>query len=788
MATGLTTHASSTVFDALVDALKGAATYNRDDVVAPAAILWSDERREWESLGPRLRVVLPQFLTLGSYDKASCVGPAIWLRSVLAGRVPDVTIPPDLVPIIYLPGVSRPTLRATEDCPPELRPLAELQYRGVFWSQYNGKDWTIAAFLQSDRGGLGLDVARDRATATSVRRALEKMLDVPVTDLRARAIHGPLEHEDFDALISDDPVDDLLTWLSDPKGTRERWETSQWDTLCSRCKSDYGFDPVKDGELVGAERLGSQAKAAWQTAWKRFAAMPSRYPGLVDLLRKAKPSSQSGDLLASLPSEAWPQDNEAEEAELRQALHELATLPVAKARAQLRELEQKHGVRRSWVWAKLGRTPLAQAIQHMSFMAEVTKTPLTGASTADLIGAYTTQGWRADAAVLNSLAAVTGHDDRAAVCVAIQHVYAPWLRDAAELFQQRVAAMPLPGRESPRLDDVPAGTCILFVDGLRFDVGQTLQEALQGRVGGIELTSHTAALPTVTATAKPAVSPVAHHITGLTAGEDFCPSVTNAGKDLTIDRFRALLEDAGVQVLSGAELGDPEGKAWAEYGNLDHIGHQEGIGLARRIPELLTDLVARIEALLVAGWREVRVVTDHGWLLVPGGLPKAELPKYLTVSRWGRCAVVKTSAHVDLPCYTWFWSDAVRVTSPNGIDCFIAGKEYDHGGLSLQECVVPQLSIRARREAAASASIDSVRWVGLRCRVHIDGQSSGCFVDLRDKVNAPDTSLTGPRPVGQDGAVAFVVENDAREGTAAILVLIDSGGEVVDKKAVTVGA
>ena len=645
-----TTQPRDTVFEALIASLQGAAAYNRDDVVPPAAILWTDERREWEGLVPRLRVVLPQFLALGAYDQANRTGPAIWLRCALAGGIPEVTIPPDLVPIIYLPGISRPTLRATEDCPLELRPLAEWQYRGVFWSQSNGKDWTIGAFLQSDRGGLGLDVARDRATAVSIRRALGQLLDFPLVDLRAKATHGPLESEDFNALISDDPVDDLLTWLSDPMGARERWEISQWDTLCSRCKSDYGFDPVNDGALIGAERLGSQAKPAWQTAWKRFAAMPSRYAGLVDLLRKAKPSSLSGDLLASLPSEAWPQDNEAEEAELRQALHALAALPVGKAGAQLCELEQKHGLRRSWVWAMLGRAPLAEAVHHLSRMAEVTRTPVTGASTADLVEAYTTQGWRADAAVLDSLAAVTSHEDRAAVCAAIRHVYAPWLRDAAELFQQRVAAIPLPGRDSPRLGDVPAGTCLLFVDGLRFDVGQKLQEALQGRVGGIELTSHTAALPTVTATAKPAVSPVADHITGLTAGEDFCPSVTDAGKDLTTDRFRALLEDAGFQVLSGAELGDPEGKAWAEYGNLDHIGHQEGIGLARRIRELLTDLVARIESLLVAGWHEVRVVTDHGWLLVPGGLPKAELPKYLTVSRWGRCAVVKTSAHVDLPC------------------------------------------------------------------------------------------------------------------------------------------
>ena len=70
---------------------------------------------------------------------------------------------------------------------------------------------------------------------------------------------------------------------------------------------------------------------------------------------------------------------------------------------------------------------------------------------------------------------------------------------------------------------------------------------------------------------------------------------------------------------------------------MDKTGHAEGIGLARRIPELIGDqLVQRIESLLAAGWQEVRVVTDHGWLLLPGGLPKSDLPKYLTATRWRR--------------------------------------------------------------------------------------------------------------------------------------------------------
>ncbi len=141
----------------------------------------------------------PDLLTLGPYDPTARTGPAIWLRCVLAGKFPELAFPPDAVPILYLPGVSRPTLRATDECPPELRPLAELQYRGVFWSQHNGKDWTVSAFLQSEKGGLNLRLARDTATQDAIRRAIEKLMDVPVAELAAKSAVLPLDSDDFDA-------------------------------------------------------------------------------------------------------------------------------------------------------------------------------------------------------------------------------------------------------------------------------------------------------------------------------------------------------------------------------------------------------------------------------------------------------------------------------------------------------------------------------------------------------------------------------------------------------------
>jgi hypothetical protein len=57
-----------TVFDSLLGALHKAGDYNRDDTVPPAALLWPDEKREWEKLARRLLAVLPQFLTFGPYE------------------------------------------------------------------------------------------------------------------------------------------------------------------------------------------------------------------------------------------------------------------------------------------------------------------------------------------------------------------------------------------------------------------------------------------------------------------------------------------------------------------------------------------------------------------------------------------------------------------------------------------------------------------------------------------------------------------------------------------------
>ena len=309
----VTVQQEATVRGALEGLLRAAGQHNRNDMVAPVAILWTDKAKVWAPLIATLRTSLP-ILTLGDYHPEALTGPAIWLRCVVDEALPEVASL-EGVPILYLPDVSRTDLRAVEGCPKHLRPLAELQYRGVFFTQANHRDWTPAAFLARSN----VKVAEDGATKAALQRALPRLLTEPLSALQPLS---PLSADALNALLTPDPVQQLLVWLDDPAGTQTQLEAlhdGSWTSFIDVAKGRYGFDPVQDGELTAARLLGDPQgpkAAAWRAVWARFAESPRRYPNLPSLLRRAKPS-QTG-LFNTAPT--WPQDNEDEEKRLRAAL------------------------------------------------------------------------------------------------------------------------------------------------------------------------------------------------------------------------------------------------------------------------------------------------------------------------------------------------------------------------------------------------------------------------------------------------------------------------------------
>ena len=783
----------TTVVERLKASLETASAHNPSDAERPVAVLWTDSDAHWRPILARLRALMPQLLTLGRYEPESQTGPSIWLRC-LVDRVLELPgLGGDTTPVIYLPNVSRQALGSAETCPNDLKPLVELQFRGTCWTQKNGRDWTVEAFMVSSDGGLGLDVARDAATRQSMLSALPELATTSIRLLEDRR----LEASDFDALFSDDPVRDLLLWLSEPESALAGWEAGRRSAFASRCKSDFDFDPDKDGVLVAAERLGRR-EGSWGSVWSRFAESPALYSGLPELLHKAMPN----DLFVEQPS-SWPQNNRKGEEELRRALLALEGKAPSVARKEVLQLEKTHGPRREWVWAKLDLAPLARALLHLAEVAERTSRGLGGASPAEMAAQYAAGAWAIDAAALSSYAEMSSSADTNAVSRALNAIYRPWLDAAARHLQALAGQEPLPrhGEQSANDVRVDSGGAVLFADGLRLDVCQRLVERLESKGRSVEMSTRWAAHPTVTATAKPAVSPVSEYFGDASLGADFRIVTADVGRPLSTDRFRKLLDTSGYQYLSADETGGPSppsplpggeggtsGRAWTEYGDLDKLGHSLQAKLAARIDEQIALLLERIESLLDAGWREVRVVTDHGWLWLPGGLPKVDLPKYLTRSRWARCASIEGDSTVQVPTVPWYWNAAERVAVGPGIACFGAGNEYAHGGLSLQESLIPVLRVTAGTvSATVEASITAVTWVGLRCRVRIDPPRPELSVDLRTHVNDVDSSASGARQVDAEGAASLLVADDELEGTPAAVVVLDPGGRVIARQSTIIG-
>ena len=454
------------------------------------------------------------------------------------------------------------------------------------------------------------------------------------------------------------------------------------------------------------------------------------------------------------------------------------------ARRKILELEQNHGERRNWVWASLGSSPLAQALQHLAKMAEVTERMAWGKSISEIMHNYAQEGWVADLVVLDALASVERLDDVKAVRSAARTVYRPWLERIVEAFQDAIAESEPGGYQAASPPEVADGTCLLFVDGLRFDLAHRLGTMLEQKGVEADVEPRLTALPSVTATAKPAISPVASKLMG---GEGFDTVIKANGSKVTAQLLRKVVGDVGFQVLGAEELGDVAGRSWSESGSIDAYGHEHGWRVAHHAAAELRGLADRIAGLLDHGWQKVVVVTDHGWLLMPGGLPKADLPEHLTEIRKGRCARLKEGSQADQQVLPWHWDRTVRIAVAPGIHCYEAGKEYEHGGLSPQECVVPILTA-TKQASRAIVSIGEVRWRRLRCNITIEGSAADARVDIRTKGGDPATTLAmGGKELGAEGEVSLLVEDAEREDEAALVVIVGTDGMVLAQTSTIVG-
>lgn len=759
---------SETVLDRLASALDEASSSDGNVFAPPVAVLWPDKARQWEGLIERLREHR-RILMLGTHDPAQGTGPAYWLRCVVAGTV--MAHGSSGLPVVYLPGVSRDDLRSVAADDQAIAPLAPLQYRSQWFTQTSGKDWTIRALFANRERGLGLNVAGDDATSQALVAGLDHLVNEPLSRFEGRHIDAAF----VNGLLNPDPVRLVLRWIDDPNTLQQELGATAWDAFVAQCKSDFGLDPAAAGVIEGARRLGA-GEGAWRQVWQRFRDFPAEYTNIPSRLREAQPAQ----LILENPG-AWPGPAEAAEEALRSALAPVEHMPASEARQAVLRLEEEHKARRGYVWADLGWTPLALAVEHLAEIARGVASASPIGSVQEISDWYANGGWKVDRSVLWALDEVEKSEDIGAISAALTAIYRPWLDQAARALQEAVGSEANSGKymasAAPALAE---GEVVVFVDGLRLDVARLLAERLEGAGAAVATNVGLAALPTVTQTAKPVVVPIEQTLLGPGDALDACRA--SSGATAGVQVLRSLLNESGVQVLGPQDVGDPTGRAWTETGEIDHKGHNLGTRLAHEIGGEVSRIARRIRDLLDAGWSRVTVVTDHGWILLPSGLPKNEgLPVAATVSKKGRCARVKDGASVGVPTVPWHWNSHVRMAMAPGISCFEANQTYEHGGVSPQECFVPRLAVTASQATPESrAEIASIKWRGLSLVVQFTDLPDGAKVDLRRHAGDAGSSIADmARVTGGTGKVILLVEDEDLEGETVQLVVVATDGTIL---------
>lgn len=759
----------------IVNSIRTAANYNPEAESSPQCILWTDKERLWEKTVEALRGEMPELLVLGEYKPEVHRGPAIWLRVALSGLIESYTVPVGKTPVLYLPGVSRQDIRAVESCPEELKPLAELQYRGTIWSQVNSRDWTPLAYFKTQKGGLGLNIQQDDQTIEALERALVKLLFEDIDSFK----NEYLDKDYFNALLTGgDPVRDVLNWINDTDSFKKSKSDEEWSAFVEICISKLQFNPEQDTIYTAAEKIAWK-EPQWDSVWDRFCEAPAKYNAIPQVMRNIV-------MPLGIEPDRSPQWNDQQEEMLRKELNKLVGLAEHNARDKVIELEKTHGVRRKFVWADSGDAPFAKALYWLNIIAEHTQKIITG-NTSEIIEAYEDWGWEVDNAVSRAMQLVKKQDDIDTVTNAIRSMYISWIDECARNLQKAIDNNPIKTVSSEHIN----GECILFVDGLKYDIAKQVSNSLSALGYDVMNQSRLAELPSLTATCKPALMPIADELIGLEVdNEDFCPVIKETNQKAVSQRLESLMKKKGWKVLKhGDYRRETEDNAWLDYSHVDEDGHSLGWRIVQNFNRYIDEIVDKVETLFTNGWSKVRIVADHGWLMMPGGLPKATIAASLVDSKWGRTAAVKPGALIDGNFYQWYWNPGVHFVLAEGVSCYRANTEYTHGGISLQESILLDLIVSDPNDSNGTVlTITDIVWKGMRCKVAAEGQVEDLRLDIRTKPAMPETSIVmGVKEFTSDGITSVVVDDDIYEGKTAFLVVLDENEKVVYQIATIIG-
>ena len=735
--------------------------------------------------------------------------------------------------VVHLPGRRGSDLDAAPDGrPPALWAFVEYRYKGATWGQ--GADsrvvnpptldeWLIRQGVRFSGGGARAAVTAggpdSRLARFAGKHALSELAQFPQpVNMQSLSVVG-------------EPRDLMIELLLDAEGAVRQWADETGDAR-DLARSSFGIAFVGDDPAAWAEQLA--VHLALVEAWDAFGRAPDypfaaripaqdsqRQAGLALVRNAILPRTDVTDRLRALVNRhgaelgglvAWAAGRTGLPAVIpaiadRRLSDIIAAVDAAEAAgiaAGVAALE-----------ARLPPADKAPAIdsrfgvlgnvRDLARLCQRERASLENAASAGAMAdAYASRAWQVDDAYLRIVAACREDASMAPIRRLAGRVYAAYVDVTNQRFTDFVEqtstwppdGLHAVGELAGELWSGPlkgrSRRAIIVVDALRLDIAQRLFQ----RLAQAELHKVAATLPTTTPFGMTALLP--------TAGEPITVSVVKGsvalaigssagleGRPGRIAHLKRVLGTRGDTVafveleamLQGEPVPDARFVVAFTYA-LDDQGHSVDTASlpdeAGRLPGRLARVIERFHT---AGIGQVDVVTDHGFLwLNPAdvdALGTPAIPMAQIVNRTGRYALLAPGAAAEelirLPLP---FEPALELGFPRGIRALGKAAWYAHGGISLQEAVIPHLVSRAAATVArvrASFAVPITQLVGATIPVRVnpvvgavDGEQLSLKVPMPLRVRLEIIAPGENGPVQAASPVRLEVRADSPEQATAL--------------------
>lgn len=285
------------------------------------------------------------------------------------------------------------------------------------------------------------------------------------------------------------------------------------------------------------------------------------------------------------------------------------------------------------------------------------------------------------------------------------------------------------------VSEQPKPVAYFFVDAMRFEMGVELAERLPKTVE-VSVRPAICALPSITPIGMAALQPGASSsfsvveqggVLGVRIEDAFLPDLAARKKfaasripklaDLALDELLSLQPSKLTKKIEGAQV------VIVRSQEIDHAGERGFTFQARQVMDTVIDNLARAIRKLAAGGIEHCVLTaDHGHLFFPSDRDESmriDSPGGDEIDLHRRCWIGRggttPAGCVRVTAAALGYDSDLDFVFPLGSGVFKAGGDlaFHHGGPSLQEMIIPVVTVRMTTHAPARSTSGPVTATGL---------------------------------------------------------------------------